>query len=146
MKPIEVHVKQTFFPKYLIVRAEVRYWEDATVNGQVDSDGTLIPFRDGDDWRPVIELDTGRVSGRTSNWPLGVSAKVHYKVCDAGKYWLCDDKGNRLQWLGDYVPNDLLAAGNGSGDYIIMTIGEDGIIENWKPPVINPEEWENCIV
>ena len=32
---------------YLEVEAEVRYWEDATVNGQEDEAGTLIPFKFG---------------------------------------------------------------------------------------------------
>lgn len=29
--------------RYLEVCAQVRYWEDATVNGAEDADGTLIP-------------------------------------------------------------------------------------------------------
>lgn len=47
--------------KTLIVEAGVRYWEDATVNGVEDSDGTLIPFRAGGNWCPIIDIGTGRV-------------------------------------------------------------------------------------
>ena len=31
--------------KYIEVIAEVRYWEDATVNGKEDHDGAMIPMR-----------------------------------------------------------------------------------------------------
>ena len=71
------------------ITAEVRYWEDATVNGVEDTDGALIPLRFGDCWMPIIELDTGRVR----DWPEGTTADIHYKVCDAGEYELLDGKG-----------------------------------------------------
>jgi hypothetical protein len=47
--------------KRLVVNAEVRYWEDATVNGKEDVDGTLVPCKNGDNWCPVIDLETGMV-------------------------------------------------------------------------------------
>lgn len=34
--------------QYIQVSAQVRYWEDASVNGVFDDDGTLIPLRTGD--------------------------------------------------------------------------------------------------
>lgn len=46
---------------YIKVSAEVRYWEDATVNGIDDENGTLIPFRINESWRPVIRLLDGAV-------------------------------------------------------------------------------------
>ena len=55
---------------YIEVSAEVRYWEDATVNGTEDSAGSLIPLRSGDLWRPVIRLSDGMVM----DWPAGVEA------------------------------------------------------------------------
>ena len=33
---------------YIEVSAGVRYWEDATINGATDTDGTLTPMRKGD--------------------------------------------------------------------------------------------------
>jgi hypothetical protein len=39
---------------YIEVSAGVRYWEDATVNGTEDADGTLIPARKGDTWAPAF--------------------------------------------------------------------------------------------
>lgn len=124
---------------YIEVEAGVRYWEDAELDGIPDEKG-LIPLREGDAWKPVIHLDTGRVS----DWPQGLAADVHYKVCDAGLYWLQDENGKRIAtWNGYYVPNDFLCIGdNGYGDYIIFKIGDDGIIKGWKRPVIDESEWE----
>jgi len=119
------------------VMAEVRYWEDGTVNGVKDTDGTLIPLRNGECWEPVIELDTGRVR----DWPEGATADVHYKVCDAGEYYLLDSDGRIVAEKHGYVPDMLSVGENGYGDYIILKIGPDGLIEGWEPPIIDPELW-----
>lgn len=37
------------------------YWEAATVNDQEDTEGSLIPCRIGDNWAPVIKVDTGQI-------------------------------------------------------------------------------------
>lgn len=136
---MKISVERDFFPVRLMVSAEVRYWEDAEINGVGDTeDGTLIPLKVGDLWKPIIELETGRVM----EWPTGTTADIHYKVCDQGEYWLVDADGKRLKWNGDYVPNDLLAIGdNGYGDYIILKISAAGIIEGWRPPELRPEDW-----
>ncbi len=125
---------------HIEVEAGVRYWEDAEVNGVSDDDGTLIPFRKGDAWCPRIRLEDGYVEG----WPTGTVAHIHYKVCDSGLYWLVDAEGNRVMKLDGYVPGDFLCHGsNGYGDYIIMTIGEDGFILEYQAPDGElGEEWE----
>ena len=119
---------------YIEVSAGVRYWEDASVNGTEDADGTLIPLRNGDNWEPVIRLADGAVM----DWPQGITADIHYKVCDEGEYWLLDDERKRVaKWAGFYVPNDFLCPDdNGYGDYIIIKVGEDGKIDNWIAPYI----------
>lgn len=124
---------------YIEVSAAVRYWEDATVNGEEDSDGKLIPFRFGDMWKPVIRLADGWVL----NWPEGAEADIHYKVCDGGEYWLHDEAGDRIaKWRDHYVPDKFLCHGDsGSGDYIILKVGADGKIAEWRVPEIDPEEW-----
>lgn len=126
---------------HLKVSAAVRYWEDAKVNLTEDTRGTLIPCRNRDLWEPLIDLTTGQILG----WPKGVKADVHYKICDAGEYWLTDADGKPLyKWRGHYVPNDLLAwQEDGYGDYIILDINESGIIQNWNP-CIDLEEWKAC--
>lgn len=117
---------------YLEVAADVRYWDDATINGVVDEAGTLTPCKNGSSWCPVIRLADGVVMG----WPAGTVADIHFKVCDAGQYWLLDaDKTRIATWGGYYVPDDFLCPGaNGYGDYIILKIDADGAIKNWSLP------------
>src|SRR3546814_7447572 len=94
---------------HIEVDADVRYWEDARINGIVDADGDLIFGRDrskaGNLWRVRINLAEGRIEG----WPADMQAEIHYKVCDAGLYWLTDQDGRRIaRWKGPYVPYALL--------------------------------------
>lgn len=120
--------------RYLEVQAEVRYWEDATVNGAEDTDGTLVPARVNENWCPVIRL----ADGVLMEWPQGITAHIHYKVCDAGQYWLLNDERRRVaKWAGFYVPDEFLCHGdNGYGDYIIFKVDADGRIEKWRAPEI----------
>jgi hypothetical protein len=113
---------------HLKAECGVRYWEDATVNGVEDEDGTLIPFRVGDTWCPKIDLSTGIIE----NWPEGVSASVHYKVCDDGRYELLDASGKVVRDIMGYVPSLMSPGDNGYGDYVIMKIDGSGKIDGWK--------------
>lgn len=120
-KPVEV--------KYLKATCGVRYWEDAEVNGKdEDDDAPTIPFKVGEAWCPVIDLDAGVVV----DWPEGVTAKTHYKVCDAGRYTLLDADHCELKVIEGYVPKVMCPGGDGYGDYVIMEIGADGKIANWN--------------
>lgn len=130
----KIKVEQDVNLKTLHVEAKVRYWEDATVNGVEDEDGSLIPCREMDLWKPVIDLDSGKII----NWKQGVPADIHYKVCDAGSYFLKDENGDiKLSIEDDYVPAIMCPEGSGYGDYIIMKVNEDGMIENWNPSNID---------
>ncbi len=124
---------------YIEVVAEVRYWEDATVNGVADIDGLLIPLREGVLWKPVIRLEDGHVQ----DWPEGTTADIHYKVADQGEYWLLDAQRARIaKWDGAYVPDAFLCHGDdGYGDYIILRIGGDGMVEGWTTPPIREAMW-----
>lgn len=119
---------------YIEVSAGVRYWEDATINGADDLAGTMTPFRNGDNWCPVIRLADGVVI----DWPVGMTANIHFKVCDDGDYWLLDEQRQRVaKWGGYYVPDDFLCPGdNGYGDYIILSIDGDGRIDKWRTPEV----------
>lgn len=125
---------------HIEVAADVRYWEDAVVNGVKDESGDLIPGKDGDTWRVRINLGSGTIV----NWPAETEANIHYKVCDAGLYWLTDDNGKRVaKWRGHYVPDDFLCHGdNGYGDYIIMHVGSGGAIDGYSQPFIDADQWE----
>lgn len=125
---------------FLEVEAEVRYWEDAVVNGVVDSNGDLIPGRHGDLWRILIDLSPGRIE----SWPSGVEARIHYKVCDAGEYWLCDRDRRRIaRWRGAYVPAAFLCHGRPPhSDYIMMEVTGEGTIPDYRRPGVDPDQWE----
>jgi hypothetical protein len=128
MAKVTLKVVKEFDAKYLVVEAEVRHWEDATVNGEDDELGTKIPCREGNAWCPVIDIDTGQII----NWTSGIKANIHYKVCDAGIYELQTADNELIVRKDGYVPWCLSPGGNGYGDYIIMNIDENGVIENWK--------------
>lgn len=133
---LEVHNKKRVPVKYLQAECGVRYWEDATVNGAVDTDGSLIPCRDpkpndslgGGTWLPVIDLETGKIEG----WPEGTTADIHYKVCDDGAYHLLDADRVVISSIDGYVPKIMCPEGDGYGDYVIMSVGPDGTIAKWK--------------
>lgn len=123
--------------KTLHVVAHVRYWEDAKVNGVEDEDGDLIPCRSGENWCPIIEVDTGAIL----NWKQGKTANIHYKVCDAGIYTLKDAEGNDVFTLEGYVPKMMSPKKSGYGDYIIMDVDENGKIDKWDfDPTITERE------
>jgi len=124
-----ITVKQEIELKTLVVKAKVRYWEDTEVNGVSDEDGTLVPCRNEDLWCPIIDIDSGIIT----NWAQGTTAEVHYKVCDAGDYYLQDADGKTILSIEQYyVPRILCPKENGYGDYIIMDIDENGKIANWR--------------
>lgn len=124
LKKVEVEAKT------LQVRVGVRYWEDATVNGIEDIDGSLIPCRieDDDNWFPVIDIDTGVIA----NWEQGKTADIHYKVCDDGVYIVFDENEKEITRKDGYVPETMCPKGSGYGDYIKMNVDENGLIDNWK--------------
>lgn len=128
---------------FLEISAEVRYWEDTSVNGVEDVDGALIPMRVGKWWKPVINLKNGQIQ----NWPDGVVANVHYKVCDQGEYWILDDTGQRiLKYKSDYAPDDYLSQIDcGYGDYIILEVDGKGFLKDWIEPLFKDEVWVKVI-
>lgn len=125
---IEIKETRQVEVKYLFARCGVRYWEDGEVNGVEDTEGALIPLRKDDEWIPTIDLHTGVIL----NWPVGTVADVHYKVCDAGIYYLLDEDKTIVKTIDGYVPEMMCPEGDGYGDYVIMKIDAEGKIANWK--------------
>lgn len=127
-----IKVEKEVDVKTLEVRAQVRGWDDFTINGvekAEDDSGEDIPCKKGELWCPIINIDTGRIM----NWERGKTASVHSKVVDCCGWVLCDDKGKTIAAESDgYVPKTLCPAHNGYGDYIIMEIDADGVIQNWN--------------
>jgi len=114
--------------KFLKAECGVRYWEDAEVNGaEDDEDNPAIPFKVGDTWCPVIDIEAGTIL----DWPAGTTASTHYKVCDDGRYSLLDENKTEVVTIDGYVPKIMCPGGSGYGDYVIMKIGPDGKIDGW---------------
>lgn len=136
--PVMTYIEVT----HIEVDAGVRYWEDSTVNGNAeDDDEPKIFGAEGDRWKVRINLDEGKIE----DWPEGMTAEIHYKVCDDGIYWLTDGFGTRLLKREDYVPNDFLChSENGFGDYIIMDVSEEGYIQGYQQPEFDPDMWERA--
>lgn len=119
---------------HLVAIMGVRYWEDATVNGEEDTNGDLIPCRNGDNWEITVDAKTGRIK----DWPEGTEAKIHYKVCDGGEYSLYYGP-ELVASLSEYVPETFCPGGDGYGERVIMTIEKDGTIQGWSP---DPMDWD----
>ena len=132
---IKVKIEQEIEVKKLIVSAEVRYWEGATVNGKDDTDEMFTPFRKGNNWNPTIDIETGVIA----DWPVGTVANIHFMVCNTGVYQLADSDGKVVKEIDGYVPKFMCPEGEGYGDYIIMKIDGNGKIANW---VIDLSEFE----
>ena len=118
------------------VSAYVRYWEDSEVNGESDVDlyenknaTPKMPCAQKEDdewyWCPEIDVETGKIL----NWEKGVTAKIHYKVCDEFACVVYDVNNEEVCDYYEYVPRFMCPQEEGYGDYIIMNINEDGFIE-----------------
>ena len=134
---MEVEVKVKKEVTHLLAEMGVRYWEDGKINGIEDSDESpQMPLKNGDVWRLKIELATGKIEV----WPEGVTASTHYKVCDDGVYTVLAAEGSAVAKVDGYVPRMMSPKDNGYGDYVIMDIGPDGLISEWKADLTCFEE------
>lgn len=110
--------------RYLKASMGVRYWEDATLNGQPRFEEDDFPLRKFDTWNITIDLHTGHIL----NWPLGTDASVHFKVCDDGVYSLLDENMNEVVTKEGYVPSMI----GEYGDYVVLDIDQNGYIKNFE--------------
>lgn len=133
---LEITRKEKVAVRYLQAECGVRYWEDATVDGVKDTHGSLVPCREGDNWCPIINLETGKIE----NWKPGVVADIHYKVCDEGRYTLLNEAKEEVRSIDGYVLSMLAPKSNGHGDYVIMDVNADGVIQSWHPDLSEFEE------
>lgn len=146
--------------KYLKIDVGPRYWEDASIKieekWEDDIDyleqkkGTTpkMPFAVKDEtktyteyrWQITIDLENAKVL----DWPQGVEARVFYKVCDDGTYYLLDADKNVLKKVDCYVPDILSYIENGFGDYIDIKIDGDGNLIGY--PKENTENYIQKII
>jgi hypothetical protein len=86
-----------------------------------------FPFREGDLWTITVDIESGAIRG----WPGGHARDLFMKVCDQGTYTLLGPKDVIVAELRDgYVPHGVVPGEY--GDYIALTIQDDGVIANWK--------------
>lgn len=87
-----------------------------------------FPFRNGDWWTAVIDIDSGKIL----DWPQGKSGEFYMKVCDEGLYYLLNEDLKLIRSIEeDYVPNRLIPPHDGYGDYVHFIIDGNGMIKNW---------------
>lgn len=86
-----------------------------------------FPLRNGDTWRAVIEVDTGKIR----DWPCdGIARELHMKVVDEGTYILRTPTGLEIKRReDDYVPDIIPGS---YGDYVELSIDDNGVITNWN--------------
>lgn len=75
----------------------------------------------------VIDVDKGIIK----NWPLGIAMQIHWKVVDEGLYQYLDENNDIIWEFDGYVPDELAVVDTGYGDYVIMDVNENGVIDNW---------------
>jgi len=120
MRNYTVEVRKKVIARYLELDVAVRYEEEDMPND--------APGREGDSWKCMIDLEQEKII----NWPQGKTLQFFdMKVCDEGQYTLFDFEMNQIAHIDGYVPNSLLPGSY--GDYLDMSIDENGKILNWKP-------------
>lgn len=148
---ITINNPAEFEAVYLKVDAGVRYWQDAYINGNRDTDcdktdghpnmpcaeyiGEQHRLLRGNDWRwrPLIEIERGKIV----NWKQGATANIHYKVCDDFACEILDGGKEVITSYDGYVPKIMCPTDEGFGDYIIMNIDENGFIQGWRKELIS---------
>ena len=126
---VKLKIEKEFDVKFLAITAGIRYAEDVEINGKDCDELGDIPLQDGDYWQAMIDIDDGVIL----SWPQGTKAKFYSKVCDDGTYSILDADKREIKTYSGYVPDCLAIDDSGYGDYIIMTVDENGKIKNWKP-------------
>ena len=75
----------------------------------------------------TYDIETGAVDG----WPKNESFECYEKVTDGGRYYLLDSEGVEIaSIIENYVPG---CVNNEWGDYVIIKINGDGVLENLRP-------------
>ena len=144
--------------KFLQIDVGPRYWGDGSIkiNGVYEDDveweeqkrgaEPKMPFATYDEnasnksesyrWQLTIDLENLKII----DWPKGVEANIHYKVCDDGTYYLLDENKEILAEKNCYVPDILSYIERGFGDYIIMLINGNGELEHF------PKDNKNILI
>lgn len=82
----------------------------------------------------TIDIEEGKIL----DWPIGNTAVIYSKPVDSGIYTFKDTNKKDMLVYSGYVPDGLAIDSDGYGDYIILSINENGLIKNWdKKRILN---------
>jgi hypothetical protein len=130
---VKIKITKTVEVRQMWVQAEVRYFEDAYLNGEKCTDDTPFPGRVGDKWEIRIDTETGKIH----NWPVNTTAKTSFKVCDRCSWQLWGDgKDPVVECQNQYVPDILSPNYESYGDYICMEVDAEGTIKGWDSSLL----------
>lgn len=119
----QVKIRQEVEISTVVIDIAPRYIGDSDDDDMPTDFPLLNEARDA--WIAHIDVDTGTIH----EWPRGQARKMHVKVCDAGTYTLLDPSGTPVSIRNGYVPHGLVPGSY--GDYVELSINEDGVITNW---------------
>jgi hypothetical protein len=105
--------------------------ELSTINGKKYPTTDEIPcMNNGDMWCPLIDVENGIII----NWEKGTTANINIEVDYDYRVFEClDENKNILHILEERVPDSLSPEKEGYGEYIHMTINNEGVINKWNP-------------
>lgn len=119
-----VKIKKQLEIKTVVIDITPRYIGDSDDDDMPTDFPLLNDAKDA--WSARVDIDTGVIE----NWPVGDARQMYVKVYDEGTYRLLDSDGNEVaSIINDYVPNGVVPGSY--GDYIELTIDENGTITNW---------------
>jgi hypothetical protein len=118
----------------LILRVHIPVWvedQDQFEMVGVDQEDVLenLAGFDRDNEKVVWDIDIE--TGTIQNWN-GKEVNLFDKLCDEGTFELIYDGNVIAQYEHEYVPDFLCIGTEGYGDYIALSINEDGIIKDWN--------------
>lgn len=80
----------------------------------------------------VIDIDEGKIL----HWRKGNTAFICNRPINSGIYTFLDENNKVIFNISDYVPDGLDIEEEGDGNYIIMKVLPNGMINNWNKNLI----------
>ena len=126
---VEITKKIEVNAKWLQIICPFNYANDIEINGNQfeDDDSEIIglPLFEKGVWNVIIDIDNGTIQ----DWEIGKSVSIYSKLRDEGSYFVLDNDYNEIASIKqNYVPNFL----GKYGDYLELTINENGKVENFE--------------
>lgn len=144
---VVINVPQKFEITKLVCKARVRYPEDSGISydgEHWEDDDEINPkmpciVKEGKDFYWVIEIDPE--DGKIMNWTQGMYGSTAYKTCDEFECYVYSHDKQLLHYDG-YVPNFMSIDDIGYGDYIYVTIDNNGMINGW---IFNQDDFNEMV-